>query len=53
MKPYGVKKQHNAWSDYVRKSEEVSANPKLKNAKKRLCKSMKAKERKQNKTINN
>ena len=48
MKPYGVKKEHGCWIDYVRKSKEVSANPKLKNAKKRLCKALKAKARKQN-----
>lgn len=53
MKPYGVKKQHGCLDDYVRKSKEVSANPKLKNAKKRLYKSLKAKARKQNSLTSN
>jgi hypothetical protein len=49
MKAYGVSKHWGAWDDFVRKTDEVSANPRRKNAKRRLYKTLKTRERKNNK----
>jgi len=52
MKAYGnIKKTWGETDDYVRKSDETFANPKLKNAKRRQAKTLKNRERKNNKIV--
>jgi hypothetical protein len=52
MKAYGAtKKQYGEFEDYVRKSNEMFANPKLKNVKRRNAKTLKTRERRNNKLV--